>query len=176
MTLLTEASAALTDGASIATMVTTGLAVITAVAAWIKAAASIKEANAAKIAAANAEARAEEAIRIAAQATDALAGLHTTSAEQLEDERAARDAPAILEQWIQAALAGGRRRGYSSGDRVLSFTLVAITSRAEIFAAKRAKLDPRVAACDSHKEIGTPVTLLVHNPHMHPDLYKGHEP
>lgn len=166
LALAQQASAALTDGASIATMIATGLAVIAAIAAWMKSAIAVKESNAATIAAANAEARAEEAIKLAARATTALAGLYTTSAEQLEDQRAERDAPAILERWVNSTLVDGRNREPQVlwSEQMYRFVHPCIADRTELFAAKLASFHKDVAHVMKRPEIGKPLELLIYNP------------
>jgi hypothetical protein len=148
--------------------VAAAVAIIAAIAAWLKAAASIKEANAAKIAATladdranKAEKRACEALALAERTAKALEGMHSTSAAQLENEQAKAEAPGLLENWIAQARKEGEET-YEGRDWATNFhfKLEKIETRAQLLAAHLAHQDERCSQV-AEARLGEPFAMRV---------------
>jgi len=145
------------------------VAIIAAIIAWRKAAE-------AKLAEHNATLRAEEALKAAERTAKALEGMHANSSAVLADQKAEREAPAILERWITDAIAEGRNVYANSklGDAP-SFPLRrTITSQAELAAVRLAYKHEDVHRVEQDPErIGGQVVLYVFNPHSSYRLMHG---
>ena len=141
------------------------VAIIVAVAGWIKAAASGKQATAAKVTATNADARSEEALGQAKQAAEALRGLHLAERERLDREQALREAPGILAKWIAIALDEGRRKPEFGGmvDEY-SYTTPPLQNLVEVYAAQESWTHTDICGHQSEPpEIGKGYVILVKN-------------
>lgn len=130
----------LQDGANLATIVGALIAFVVAIAPGIIA---LRRSAAAKIAAANAEARAEEAVRAAQRAADALTGLHAIEQAKLDTSRARVEGNGILLRWLNEAWQQGWDDDAKSGKSRPQFTIVhaSIANEAERWAAQLAQSD-----------------------------------
>jgi hypothetical protein len=147
---------------TISTLVSIALGVI---ALW-KAVSTGKAAAAAKVAAADASARAEEALAAAKRASEALAGLHQAERERREYEDAQREAPGILREWIARAILDGRVVFAKIPGVISSYPFVheRIANLAELHAARLAADHSRVDAASPNPRIGEPFEMRVANP------------
>lgn len=160
---LQQANAALTDGASVATMLRFALALIIAIVPaliTIRSAGKVKiAANEAELRAAAAEKRADDALKLAALATAALESMKVLLCASVQFERARPEAPALLELWLSKALNEGKDddTGYN-----MVYQHGPLGTLSEILAAQLATNHDRVVNCSSPPyQLGMPFMMTV---------------